>query len=189
MIVGIACNGLFLLWISRRQPLLNLTAASGVCAVLLIPHVLWMIEHVFSPFAYAAKWVGAQFPWWQRPADTGGFLLDQAMRVAPLAAWLVLLLLLPAGRAAAGPAEKVTDGYELAGPFLAIHAWGPLALMCSLSILFGSNLEMHWGTAFIWLVPIWFLRTRAGLRLAAVPLRTLFAAITLLQVVMLASYR
>ncbi len=192
MVVCIACNGLFVLWMGRRRLLhsmLRLAAAAGVCALLLIPHVLWLIDHDFPSFAYAARFVGAHLAWWQRPADVAGFLLDQGMRLAPLAAWLFLLTRLPAGRVAELSSEAIADRSGLAGPLLAIHAWGPLVLMCSLSVVFGTNLEMHWGTAFIWILPIWFLRTRAGTRLAGLPLGTWFVSIVLLQVVMLATFR
>ena len=192
MVVGIACNALFIIWIGRREllrPLLCLAVAAVACSILLIPHVLWLVDHHFPSFAYAARFVGAHLPWWERPADVVAFLLDQVMRVAPLAAWLFILMRLPVGHAAELPVAAMRDRSVLAGPLLAIHSWGPLAMMCSLSILFGTNLEMHWGTAFIWTFPILFLRMRAGLRLAALPLKTAFFSTALLQVVMLATYR
>ena len=192
MVVGIACNGFFVMWMGRRQlrkPMLQLAVAAAVCAILVIPHVSWLVDHGFPSFTYAARFVAAHLPWWQRPADVAGFLLDQAMRLAPLAVWLCLLTRLPVGRAPEVPGGAMRDRFALAGALLAVHAWGPLAFMCSLSILFGTNLEMHWGTAFLWMLPIWFLRTGAGLDISALPLKIVFVSIAILQVLMLASYR
>ena len=194
MVIGIACNLIFLLgWVARLQlrKFIGLLLVSWfVCAIVITPHVAWLIEHHFPSFDYAAKFVAADLPWWRRPDDIGSFLADQAMRVIPLALVLIILRYLPATRRLRNTQSIVIgDGSNFAAPLLAIHAWGPLVLMSSLSLLFGVDLQMHWGTAFIWVIPIWFLRTPHGRAIASLPLPTVLVAVMILQTIMLLAYR
>jgi len=188
MVIAIACDLIFLWWVAGhelRKLIARLTIASCACALVVAPHFFWLVDNHFPSFQYAAKFVAANLPWGRRPADIVGFLLDQALRFGPLGGLLLILGRFKSVRAAAARALPARDASPLAAPFLAIHAWGPLALMSSLSLLFGTNLQMHWGTAFIWTIPIWFLRTPFGKAVATLPMRTLFIAVVFLQFVML----
>jgi 4-amino-4-deoxy-L-arabinose transferase-like glycosyltransferase len=193
MVISIACNVIFLWWVLQsqvRKLIVPLIVSALICTAVITPHVLWLIEHHFPSFDYAAKFVAAHFPWWQRPVDIGGFLADQAMRVVPLSLLLVILRRLPSVRSLGrGVYLYMADTSELAAPLLAIHGWGPLVLMSSLSLLFGVDLQMHWGTAFLWVLPIWFLRTQHGRAIASLPPKTAFTAVALVQCVMLLAYR
>jgi 4-amino-4-deoxy-L-arabinose transferase-like glycosyltransferase len=188
MVVAIACNGLFLLWTHRHQwPMLvgRLLLAGGVCTLLLVPHVLWLIDNQFPSFNYAAKFVAADVPWLQRPVDVISFLLDQLMRVAPVGALCLLLRYVPRKKEAVASTDEASP---FAKAFLLAHAWLPLALMCALSVVAGTDLQMHWGTAFIWMTVIWLLSTRFGATLVQLPLRLCFYAIVALQCVMLLAF-
>jgi len=193
MVISIACNLIFLAWVNRfqvRKLFVPLLVATLFCAIAIAPHLVWLVEHHFPSFHYAAKYVSAHLPWWQRPDDIASFLADQALRVIPLALLLVVLRRLPRTRAEAKNTRlNMPEASSLAGPLFAVHAWGPLLLMSSLSAVFGVDLEMHWGTAFLWVVPIWFLRTQHGQAISLLPLRVVFTSVVLLQIVMLLAYR
>ena len=193
MIIAIACNLIFLAvstTLKLRQRLTVMTIAASSCAMLIAPHVAWLIEHHFPSFHYAAKFVAAHLPWSQRPADIAGFLADQALRLLPLAVLLAILGRL-AGRSTS--TQKLTPVPPAASPpvtqLLAIHAWGPLLLMSSLSLFFGVDLETHWGTAFLWMVPLWFLNTARGRALARLSDASIVTGVVALQAAMLLAYR
>lgn len=188
MVIAIACNGFFLLWIERRKllPLIGrLSLAGVVCMSLLIPHILWLIDNDFPSFNYAAKFVAADMPWLERPVDVVKFLADQLMRVAPIGALLLLLRYIPKEKAAEATHSEAPSFTK---SFLIAHAWLPLALMCLLSVIFGTDLQMHWGTAFIWMNVVWMMSTSFGAAIAALPLHRCFYAVIALQCVMLLSF-
>ncbi len=69
---------------------------------------------------------------------------------------------------------------------LPIHAIGPFVLMSALSAFLGMDLQMHWGTAFLWMAVPLALATRAGRRLTQVPLMRVYAGVLLVHLVTLA---
>lgn len=193
MVVGIACNVAYVAWVGRATMALvvqRLAVSASVCVLLLVPHLVWLVQNDFPTFSYASQYVGAGLQGFDRVRDVVSFVLDQLMRIAPLALWLWLATRLPGWRQRLD--RTVITPPQAAprtGPLLMIHAWGPFLIMCALSMLMGTDLEMHWGRAFLWMLPIWWLSTVSGVKLATLPLRRLVPTIVALQVVMLASYR
>jgi hypothetical protein len=57
-----------------------------------------------------------------------------------------------------------------------------------MGLLLGVDLQMHWGTAFLWMLPLWLMTTSWGDRLVAIGPRTVFAGIVLAQIVMAVVY-
>lgn len=191
MVVSIACNLIFLGWVARRdfpRLITRLVIAGCVCALVIAPHFLWLVRNHFPSFEYAATMVFASLPWRLRASGIISFSLDQLARVAPVGVVLLILRRFPSVRAAAAGELPASDASTLAARFLAVHAWGPLAIMNSLALLLGTDLQMHWGTAFLWTVPIWFLCTHFGRAITTLPIKTLFVAVVSLQILMLLVY-
>jgi hypothetical protein len=69
--------------------------------------------------------------------------------------------------------------------FWLIHAWGPLVLMVLLAALAGVDLQMHWGTAFLWALPIWALTTGMFARTAVVDPRWVYGSAAIVQVLLM----
>ena len=193
MVVAIACNLVFLAvstTLTLRQRLKVVTIAACSCAILLAPHVLWLIDNHFPSFHYAARFVGAHLPWSHRPENIAGFLADQALRLLPLAVLLTILGRL-AGRS--GPTQTLATVPPAASSpvrqLLLIHAWGPFLLMSSLSLFFGVDLEAPWGTAFLWMAPLWFLNTSRGRALTRLSDASILTGVVALQAAMWLAYR
>ena len=53
-----------------------------------------------------------------------------------------------------------------------------------LALLLGVDLQMHWGTAFLWMLPLWLMTTTWGDRLATIGPRTVLVGIASAQVVL-----
>ncbi len=193
MIVAITCNLVFLTAVATltmRQRLKVFALAAAGCALLTIPHVAWLIEHHFPSFHYAAKFVGAHMAWSQRPGDIAGFLADQALRLLPLAVLLAILgRMASRGTSTCGSATIPSAASREVTQLLAVHAWGPFILMSALSLFFGVDLETHWGTAFLWMAPLWFLSTFRGRTLVRLSDAGVFAGVVALQAIMLLAYR
>lgn len=191
MIIGIASNLIFI-WDSRshesRRWLWGALLAGVTAGVLLVPHGVWLFAHDFPPMHYAAKFVAAGLPPLARPANIANFIADQILRLAPLG--LVAGALYWKLRTHdAGPSKSPQIAEAPFGRrMLAIHAWGPLALMVLLSLFFGVDLEMHWGTAFLWVLPLWFLATPSGRKLATLRSQTVLGIVVLAQLLMLTEF-
>lgn len=193
MVLAIACNLVFLAvsaTLTLRQRFKVAIIATCSCAILIAPHVVWLIDHHFPSFHYAARFVGAHLPWSHRPADIAGFLADQALRLLPLAVLLAILGRL-AGRGmstielATVPPAPSPPARQL----LLIHTWGPFVLMTSLSLFFGVDLEAPWGTAFLWMAPLWFLSTSRGRALTRLSDVSILTGVAALQAAMWFAYR
>jgi len=165
MALPIACNLLYLLWtrgITRRL-IVGLAVASTVAAILLSPHIFWLYQNHFPTFSYASEHLATSLSPLQRVDSLLRFLSSQLLRVVPVIVLAAVLYVL-GGRAASvntrAPAEEPSN--QSARRFWTIHAFGPLGLMSLLALLAGVDLEMHWGTAFLWALPMWFLSTDSG---------------------------
>jgi hypothetical protein len=56
--------------------------------------------------------------------------------------------------------------------------------MAGLGLFAGTDLEMHWGTAYLWAIPAWVLTLPAGRRIAALPDGLWLRAAALLQAIL-----
>jgi len=181
MLLSIGCSVGFLGWLALRPE------CGTIGAALLAPHVAWLVQHDFPTFAYASHSMAADLPFWKRPLGLLGFLANQLWRVLPV---FVLALLMQRRQAAPIDPELVSEGHPdraaaIRGLYLA-HAAGPFVLMALLALLAGMELQMHWGTAFLWGLAPLFLLTAKGRRVAALPLPRLFAGFVLVEVLTLA---
>ncbi len=192
MAIGIACNvGAILAsdlsW-SRRVRACALAGLAGF--LVFLPHLVWLFANDFPPLHYAAKFIGAQLAAPARLDRILSFSADQLLRLLPMFVLLAVLLRIERKTSATVDASTAAT---LAGPppkaltFLAVHALGPLALIVLFGV-FGADLETHWGTAYLWAVPLWLLARGIPSRLAKLPPRLVLAIASALQLVMLIGY-
>ena len=195
MLLSIGCNIGFLGWLALRpewrrdrfELFRGVMLAGTLCAAMLAPHVAWLVAHDFPTFAYASHSMAADLPLWKRPLGLVGFLANQTWRVLPV---LALALLMQRRQPQPEDMEVLSEGHPdraaaIRGLYLT-HAIGPCALMALLALLAGMELQMHWGTAFLWALAPLGLLTSVGRRFAALPLQRLFAGFVLVEVLTLA---
>lgn len=193
MVVTIACNLAFL-WTQRSAntaPLVRGVAlASAVCAAFLVPHLTWVLTHDLPTVYYASKYVGVDHSAVARVSRVISFSADQFLRFAPLL--LFLIVQRPIANAFGEPDES--NGHsppqhpKQVRQFLAIHAWGPLVIMNLLGLLIGLRLGMQWGTAFLWMLPLWFVATRSGQKIVRTNVRPIFISLVFAQAVMVLAF-
>jgi 4-amino-4-deoxy-L-arabinose transferase-like glycosyltransferase len=130
----------------------GLLEATGVAAVVFLPHLWWLVTHDFLPMQYARRSaMVAVMPCMQRAAHALHWLVDQGNRLSPA-------FLLAAGvwwkrRSAAMPGAAASPQASATHPdarrFLV--AWGllPLATIALIGVATGANLQFQWGTAFV----------------------------------------
>ncbi|MEJ0059036.1 MAG: glycosyltransferase family 39 protein [Terricaulis sp.] len=122
---------------TARKRLLTLGPWLGLlaCAAVVAPQALWLIEHDFQPFAYAARRAAGG-----GIGDALAFLPVEALNHLPMA-----LLLLAAGwfgkAAADAPAAPDTRALR----FLLLLGLGPALLTAIAGALTGSGLKTAWG--------------------------------------------
>lgn len=190
MAVPIACNLAFL-WTVRAGRLKSVIA--GVCvaglvaAVILVPHLIWLVNNQFPSFEYAATRLAANLSMLERLDDIFRFLTHQMLRLAPI---LLFLGLLKWGSRTDRPAvpEGVPPVDTEVRRFFAIHFWGPFVAMVMLCAMFGIDLQSHWGTAFLWVLPLYLLATQFGARLTTTPLSLVFRSMAIVQVLSAVSF-
>lgn len=195
MTLLIGCSVLFLWDVHRRRlvPVLRgFVVACSVAALLVAPHVAWLVRNHFPSFGYASETLAAHLGVVDRARDVLHFLLHQAGRLAPLLALLgVLALYTRTGErpgAGAGAEAGKADAAALARRFWAIHAWGPIAGISLIGLLFGSAVETHWGMASLWAMPFWILCTQRGRRWASAPWPVIGWTTVAVQSLMVAGY-
>lgn len=166
MALPILCNVAFVAASDRnwlRSRIAGLSIAAATLAALLVPHVFWLFQNHFPTFKYAATELLAYLPLTSRPNNIASFFADEAWRTFPA---ILLLRAMYSVRTPREPLEGPAANGVLVRRFWLIHAWGPMAIMFSLAAIGGVDLQMHWGTAFLWAMPFWFLSTRLGDRLS-----------------------
>ncbi|MET0291019.1 MAG: glycosyltransferase family 39 protein, partial [Steroidobacteraceae bacterium] len=202
MVLSIACNLAWLALATRAAPwreergdvLRGVLIAGAVAWVVMLPHVIWLVRTGFPTFAYASHSMAAHLSLAARPLDVTGFLGNQIGRCVP--AFLLGALLIALDRRSRSELNALADASvpridELALParlLLPIHAIGPFVLMTALSLGAGMDLQMHWGTAFLWLLVPLALTTLAGRRLTQVPMMRIYAGILLVHLLTLAAH-
>jgi hypothetical protein len=161
--VAITGTCIALVWLQQRawrQAALRRGAvlAVAVASFTLLPHLVWLVQSNFLPVHYAmATSLGVSMSGLERVQSVSHWLADLLFNRA-LPAWLLLALALTHSRPSAVVAAPVAD--DPAGPGrLARHAslsraillsYGlvPLLFMVATGLLFGSELQLQWGTAF-----------------------------------------
>lgn len=204
MLISIACNLAYLAIATRTAPwreerrdvLRGVLLAGAIAGLMLLPHAIWLVRNGFPTFSYASHSMAADLPLLARPRDIGAFLGNQVGRCVPAFLLAALLVLLErrtrsgtdAGSADSSPELSPAAATAAARWLLPVHAIGPFALMTALSAVLGMDLQMHWGTAFLWMVVPLALATRAGRRLTQVPLTRIYAGVLLAHLLTLAAH-
>ena len=165
----------------------GLLLATLVALMVFSPHLAWLRTHDFGPIRYATESsLGAHFTWPHRWIGSVHWLIDQLFNRA-LPAWL--LLGLGAWRLrrhglvtdSSYPRTANEDGESSRALLL---AWGlvPLFFMPAVGILFGADLQLHWGTPFLlFAVPAAMELTSASVAWGDIRQRTFFLWFAVLQ--------
>ena len=192
MVVTIVCNLAFL-WTRRPMQLPRLvhgSALAGIIALLLFaPHWQWVSQNGMETVQYAMRYVEAEDTVMSRLLRIVSFSADQALRLLPIFIWLLAVRGI-SRRYHPAVTTVATEGHVQgdAAAFLAIHAFGPLLMMIALCLLAGLGLGMHWGTPFLWALPLWYLGTGAGTRFASQSTRALLLGFLTIQALSVAEY-
>ena len=189
MALPILCNLAFLSYALRRSPrvlLRGMTLAGLVALALLMPHIVWLVQNHFPTFTYASQSLGAALPPLDRADSLLRFFASQLLRVMPAALLLAVLHGLARRQTLAVRSAPQRPPQPMAVPFWAIHAIGPLALMSMMSAVGGVDLEMHWGTAFLWALPMAYLATASGRKIMQLPRLQMLALIASGQALLMA---
>jgi len=188
----IGCNVVFL-WSVRHQGAKQLLGGFGLaCAVascIVAPHLLWLVQNHFPSFDYASIMLAAHLNTVDRVQAVVNFWLHQAGRLVPLVVLLAVLawrVNRSPAQADGSPDESTLD--ELARGFWRIHAWGPIAGITLLGLLFGVAVENHWGMASLWAIPFWILTTARGRRWATAPAGEVWWAASTIQALVVVVY-
>jgi hypothetical protein len=136
----------------------GLLLAALVALLVFIPHVQWLRSHGFGPIEYALQSsLGANLDTTERLIRSATWILDQLLNRA-LPAWLLLGLTIAASRclngnppAATKPTTNMPATQSRGSARSLLMAWGaiPLLFMCTMGLVGGADLQLHWGTAFI----------------------------------------
>lgn len=129
--------------------------AAGVAGLTLLPHLVWLVRSDFQPIHYAMSTsLGVAMPWVDRWMAVMHWLVDELFnRLLP--AWLLLALALTARARSLVPDGEViqpaavSPGLGLTRSLLLAYGFVPLAFMAAIGLLFGSELQLQWGTAFV----------------------------------------
>jgi 4-amino-4-deoxy-L-arabinose transferase-like glycosyltransferase len=187
MALPIACNIAYVFTARpvNRLQVRGLIVASAMTAMCLLPHIVWLFANDFPTFHYASRFLGAALSFGGRLLRMASFTGDQMLRM--IALFVMLPLFNRIYRSHAWPATTPAphdDRTAAIRRFLAIHAWGPLIIMELMALLLGVDLQMHWGTAFLWTLPLWFMTTSWGDRLEAIGPRTVLTGIASAQILL-----
>ncbi len=188
MVVTIACNLIFL-WTRRPMNLRHLSGRTAlaviIAAAMFAPHWLWVTHHDMDTVHYAMKFVAVEQTLTGRLLRIVGFTADQALRMAPIFIWMLMVRALSYRDRLAMPKNTADEQVPRdVAAFLAIQAFGPFLIMVVLCIFAGLELGMPWGTAYLWAVPLWYFGTAAGRRFASQSDRALFVGFVSMQVLM-----
>lgn len=157
----IAVTGLSVLcfWLSQqgwREPvhLKGLLLAALTALLILSPHLWWLQGHDYSPIKYAmASSLGVQLDLVDRLLNSGLWVADQLLNRCLLALVLLGICAYDVSRRTRGraPATLADSQAPKRGSRALILSWAvvPLVFMPTMGLLFGSELQLQWGTAFL----------------------------------------
>ncbi|WP_413897045.1 glycosyltransferase family 39 protein [Rhodoferax sp.] len=128
----------------RRSQWLGLLLASGVFALVILPHVLWLTATEFMPFRYARAVARAQPGTLAALGGLADFALIQLLRLLPFLLGLWFVFAPRRGNAAAGaPAlPAIATGDRL---FVWVVGLAPLSLAMLIGLLSETELQSRWG--------------------------------------------
>lgn len=192
MALGIACNVAFIASQMCSRPawrlLYGLCISACIASLLCVPHLLWLIHHHFPSFAYAGSELDAGLSPVGRADSLLRFFASQALRLLPAMAVLAVWRWLGSHQMTSDDEpsnQSVGARAAMAREFWTIHAWGPFLLMAAITVFGGVDLEMHWGTAYLWALPLWYLSLADGARTTRLPVQDAFAVLAIVQAVLM----
>ncbi len=130
------------LWADARV-LRGLALSLAMFAVVISPHVHWLVLNNFPPIHYAEHQLQSST---DRFVVLLGFLINQASRVSVMA--LVAWLLYRSGARSAGPAQPATERERFDRRYLLITLCTPLLLAIAPALLRGDSLDSNWVSAY-----------------------------------------
>ena len=148
---ALALSALFVFVITQRlwadaRVLRGIALSLVVFAVVLSPHVHWLVVNNFPPIHYAEHQLESST---NRFVVLMGFLINQASRVSVMAlvAWL-LLRRDPARGASGGSKGLATERERFDRHYLLVTLCTPLALAIAPALLRGDALDSNWVSAY-----------------------------------------
>ena len=170
----------------RERPHASSVAMALVaCGIVITPSAIAWLKSA-PPDIVLHTW-RELLPMLSRPRRVINFSADQLLRLVPLLFLLGILMRTRALQVARASSGSMNLPSLMAVRFLAMHAWGTLAAILAIGVL-GVDLQAHWGTAFLWLLPVWFVSTRRGARFASIDFEHVLVCVALTHVVMVVGY-
>lgn len=156
----------------EQKAIRGIALSAAVTAVLLLPHVWWLVTNDFPPFRYAGQMVLARLGWLDRLSVSGGFVLQQVRDAAVAIAMLVIAARLTRTNTA-------TESADDARVWVMNLAFAPLAIMLILGLLAGVRLENHWGMMVLQFSALPILYALRGRKMTplALPVLAMFFAV------------
>ena len=133
---------------------LGMLVACMVALLVFVPHVEWLRSHDFEPIHYAFDTsLGVDFTVTHRMAWSAHWLADQLFnRALPALLVLAAAVYFPVKASRLTPRLAAAVATPQGDPARALLlSWGlvPFVFMPLLGVLFGSDLQLQWGTAFL----------------------------------------
>ena len=139
-----------------REPIhrMGILLACLIALILFAPHLYWLRDHDFGPIQYAVESsLGAQLSTPDRFLDSLHWLADQVLNrglPALLLLGLTAFCIRRRRRSVPGRDEATLSVHHAtARAFLLIWGIVPLLFMPLVGIVFGADLQLHWGAAFL----------------------------------------
>jgi 4-amino-4-deoxy-L-arabinose transferase-like glycosyltransferase len=159
--IAVSALSVAVVWLQQRgwRDSIHRTGAmlAALTAMLvLLPHLVWLVRHDFGPIHYAMNSsLGVGMSWSERLGSVLNWLADQLLnRMLP--AWLLLGFAIGSWqrRSSIAPArsaalEPIGAPADLARTLLLSFGLVPLVFMAAVGLVFGSELQLQWGTAFL----------------------------------------
>lgn len=132
----------------------GLLLATVVGCLVFSPHLVWLSTHDFGPIHYAmASSIGTHLSAGARVFNAANWLADELVNRCLIAFVLLGVCAFVAQRTEAYPSTPGTSaGFEKENAARAlILCWAvvPLVFMPAMAVVFGSDLQLQWGTAFL----------------------------------------
>ncbi len=137
-------------------------AGLAVTALVVLPHLIWLVRNDFAPFRYLeGRAATGASPLVARVVEPLGFLLTQAADHIPMLVLLAAAGLIGRGSSGTPPAERAVAAAE-DRRFLVTLALGPALLAALAALVLGLGLRDMWGAPMFNLSGLLAVRLLAG---------------------------